>query len=870
MLLTTSTIVSSQKTTIKGFVKDSLQNPLFNANIIAKPQKDNLNMAFAISDELGRYKLILLTNETYNITVSYLGYKTVSYNITTQKNKVKNFILNEFQNQLDEVVIELPVTIKNDTLVYNTKHFVTGEERKLKNVLKKLPGVEVTGRGEVIVQGKKVTKMLVDGKFFFGGDSKLAVDNIPANAVDKIEVLDNYNEVAFLKNVSESDEMAMNIKLKEDKKRFVFGNVKVGLGNNNNYKTKTNLFYYSPKTNVNFIGNINSIAEEVFSFDDYLNFNGGTNIIFEDNFKLNKSDFLQFSDLEDLTKSKQQFSALNITKTTSSKLDVSGYFIYSNKNTNSLLKTFNNYISFNEQKTKKNNLKNILGIGNFTLKYKPDTNEEWSLKTHVKKNNSFKDNSILSIISPIENNINTFNDNKNWHVNTNIEWHKKQSEKHTFSTVINYTYNKGSLSNSWLTNTPILENLIPLNSPQAHINLQQLKRSKKQQFHSVFKDFWILNNNNHIYTTIGNTYLEESFNTNDVQLLEKNTTNNLFSNMLYLKHNDFFMGLHYKFRSGIFTFQQGVYLHNYQRNINQLNKITKNKWVALPDFLIKIAFNKSKNIQFNYNLETSFLKPYQLVDKFYLQSYNSIFKGSSNLENELFHSARLRYKRFSLYRRLTLIADIRYTKKVKGIKNAVAYEKTNRFITPILLNNADERYSINGILGKRIKKIRYNLSGRYNYSKSVQKFNTNFIDNSNKNYSFRIGAQTLFENLPKLNISYKMSIGNYTFGNSISNFTINEPSLKLKYSFLKGVNFSFDWTHYNYKNKRENTNSFYDIANAVLSYKKENSPWEFKCTLNNISKTQFKQNSSFSNYVISDTKTYILPSFFIFSITYHI
>ena len=97
----------------------------------------------------------------------------------------------------------MPVTVKGDTTTFKTEKFITGEERKLKNVLKKLPGVEVDKKGNVTVQGKKVTKMLVDNKKFFGGNSKLAVENIPANAVGDIEVIDNYNEVAFLKKDSQ-------------------------------------------------------------------------------------------------------------------------------------------------------------------------------------------------------------------------------------------------------------------------------------------------------------------------------------------------------------------------------------------------------------------------------------------------------------------------------------------------------------------------------------------------------------------------------------------------------------------------------------------------------------------------------------------
>ena len=336
----------SQDITLKGFVKDSLQNPLSYTNIIANPQQQKLNLAFAITDEEGRYSLKLKRGVTYNISISFMGFKSVNFNITPTKNISKNFILKETSNQLDEIIIELPVIVKEDTIIYNTKRFITGEERKLKNVLKKLPGVEVDKNGNVTVQGKKVTKMLVDGKKFFGGGTKLAVDNIPADAVDKVVVLDNYNEVAFLKNLSDTDEMAMNIQLKEDKKRFAFGDIEAGKGNQNFYNTHTNLFYYSPKTNINFIGNSNNVGNKTFTFEDYLSFSGGINAVFKGNFNFRRNDFSKFLQSQDLVSNRQNFAALNITKTTSNKLDISGYAIFSNNKTGSFFETINKEYNF--------------------------------------------------------------------------------------------------------------------------------------------------------------------------------------------------------------------------------------------------------------------------------------------------------------------------------------------------------------------------------------------------------------------------------------------------------------------------------------------------------------------------------------------
>jgi hypothetical protein len=269
---------NAQQILVSGIITDSLQNVLPYANILAIPQSDDQEVKFTITEKDGSYKLGLIKNQTYELTVSYLGYKSQTLTITTSdQDIVKNFVLLENPDQLDEVNIKYtpPITIKKDTITYEVTKFVTGEERKLRDALKKLPGVEVDREGNVTVNGKKITKVLVENKTFFIGNSKLAVNNIPADAVEKVEILDNYNEVAMLKGLQDSEDMAMNILLKDDKKKFMFGDIEVGAGIEDRYLLHPNLFYYSPKTNLNFIGDLNNQGIKSFSFNDYLDFDGG-------------------------------------------------------------------------------------------------------------------------------------------------------------------------------------------------------------------------------------------------------------------------------------------------------------------------------------------------------------------------------------------------------------------------------------------------------------------------------------------------------------------------------------------------------------------------------------------------------------------
>ncbi|QTD36275.1 carboxypeptidase-like regulatory domain-containing protein [Polaribacter batillariae] len=866
--------ISSQEITLSGFVKDSLQNPLPYANVLAKPKDVSKNLKFAITDEEGYYKLKLKKGDTLTVNISYIGYITNNFEFIASKNTKKDFILQQSSEQLDEIIIEMPVMIKGDTTTYKTEKFVDGSERKLKNVLKKLPGVEVDKKGNVTVQGKKITQMLVDGKKFFGGNSKLAVENIPADAVGNVEVIDNYNEIAFLKNVSDSDEMAMNIKLKEDKKQFIFGDVETGKGNQDFYKTNANLFYYSPKTNINFIGNTNNINEKTFTFKDYLNFSGGVNAVFKGNFDFTGQDFSQFLESADLQSSKQNFGALNITKTTNSKLDISGYAIFSNTNTSSFIENLNEYTNFNEEKTNKTDADNLLGIGNFNIEYTPNNLEKWHIKTQFKRTNNYSQNAITSLINTNTNTITTDRNLKSTYINQNIEWHKRQSSKHTFSTVLNYVYNKNNRNHFWQTKDPIFNNLIPIEKEQETFKINQIKNTKKQNIDAVFKHFWELNNNNHIYTTLGNMFLNESFLTKESQELDNGNINNFsiseFGNDLNFKLNDLFLGIHYKFRTGIFTFKQGFYAHNYHWKTNQQTNLSKNKWVVLPDFLAKIEFTKSKKIQFNYNLKTSFSDASKFANRFYLQSYNSVFRGNENLENNLFHNARIYYRKFSLYRGVLLNASLNYTKQIRGIRNVVNFDNINQFLTVKLFNNPSESINGNIRLEKRIKEIKYKFNVGFNNSIYKQEINNSIQINKNNNYNYKVGIETLFDNFPTLEIGLKREIGKFISSNNNSKFATLEPFVSIDYDFLKGFIFNFDYSRSNYQNKTLGQKNIYEIANGTLSYKKQDSAWSYKIIAQNIFNTKFRQSNSFTDYLISDTKTYILPRVFMFSIGYNL
>lgn len=866
--------VLGQSVRLSGVVTDSLQQPLAYANVVAKPFDTSKSMVFVITDDTGSYAISLKKNERYAIRVTYMGFKPSSFSYTPLENSVKNIVLEEASNDLKEVVIELPVSVRGDTITYHTDKFTNGKERKLKNILKKLPGVEVDKQGNVKVQGKKVTKMLVDGKPFFGGNSKLAIENIPADAVANVQAIRNYNEVAFLKNLSDADKLAMNIALKENKKRFVFGDAELGKGNDEFYKAASNLFYYAPKTNINFIGSSANTGTKTFTFQDYLSFQGGVNAVFSENFDWKGGDFATFLEPSDQLRNREHFGAINLNTSLNSKLSLAGYAIFSDTAIESLESNINTYANFVEQQRTAINTDNTLGISKISLDYAPNADVQWYFRTQVKRIRGTKNNAITSAIKGVENRITTGDRSSLGVVNTSAEWHKKGRGRHTYSAIAKYVYDTNSIGTDWLSTGTLLNGITPIDPNQQVVRVQQQRTTQKHEFSTVFKNYWVLHRNHHLYTTLGTQLNRQKFLTSSLQLLDSGETNNFqssgFGNNFMLDFSDVYMGMHYKLRSGKFTFKQGAYLHRYAWNTTQNEPSERSNWLLLPDFLMKVAFTKTRSLNVKYQLKSNLPEIAKMAGNYYLQTYNAVFRGNTVLENELYHDLSVNYSQFSLYRGVLLAMNASYLNKLRGFTNTVAFNSVNRFTTVELLSDVSEHWSMGANLEKTIGKLKYKVSADYFGTEFVQKIDQSLVKNKSHNYSYELGIETLFEKFPSIEFGYRGVHGNYLSSNQVNSFSSYEPFIEVTYDFLKSFQWNFDYTYHQYRNVALGVRNTYQLANTGLLYQQEDSPWTFKISAKNLWNAAFKRSNSFSDYLVVDTKTFVMPRVVLLSVNYRL
>jgi hypothetical protein len=279
-----ATVLLAQKNgSVKGMAVDTIsKQPVAAATITVLERKDSSLVTFTLTDNGGRFELKGLANGDYRLLITHVNYYNSNTFFTiSDKNKnaeLGNVVLHDRAKVLAEVIArneEPPVTLINDTVQYNAGSFKVQPNANVEQLLKKLPGVKVDKDGTIKAQGEKVNRVLVDGKEFFGNDPKIATKNLPADAVDKVQVYDKQSDQAQLTGFEDGNyEKTINLKLKKDKKKGMFGKVNAGAGNKERYEGRFNVNSFKGARQFSAIGMGNNTNAEGFSFMDILNFTG--------------------------------------------------------------------------------------------------------------------------------------------------------------------------------------------------------------------------------------------------------------------------------------------------------------------------------------------------------------------------------------------------------------------------------------------------------------------------------------------------------------------------------------------------------------------------------------------------------------------
>ncbi|MCW3117019.1 MAG: hypothetical protein JWM28_1101 [Chitinophagaceae bacterium] len=278
-----ATPILAQKGTIKGILLDTVAKlAIESATISLLQKKDSSLVSFSMTDNKGRFELSNVGHGEYRLMISHVNYhsslKVFKLDDKTEQLDFGIIVMNDLAKVLDEVVVTNdapPVTLVGDTVQYNAGSFKVQPNANVEDLLKRLPGVKVDKDGTVKAQGEKVSKVLVDGKEFFGNDPKIATKNLPADIVDKVQVYNKQSDQAQLTGFDDGNsEKTINLKLKKDKKKGYFGKVNAGAGTDERYQGRFNVNSFQGARQMSAIGTANNTNTDGFSIMDILNFTG--------------------------------------------------------------------------------------------------------------------------------------------------------------------------------------------------------------------------------------------------------------------------------------------------------------------------------------------------------------------------------------------------------------------------------------------------------------------------------------------------------------------------------------------------------------------------------------------------------------------
>ena len=735
-LLLISYVGFAQNLTIQGSLKDSIANRALNsATVSLVYAKDSSLVSFSRTNEAGVFNFKNVAPGSYLISVSYVGYipKWVPVLTGTEKTVEMGLIYMNDVNTMSTVTVNArrpPVVINGDSVEFNSENFKTAPNAVVEDLLKKMPGMEVDKAGGITVNGKKVTKVFVNGKEFFTGDPMMATKNLPADAVDKIQVYDRKSDQAMFTGIDDgSEETAINLKLKKDRNKSTFGKLNAGAGTPSVFDAQGNVNVINNEEQFSAIGGANNTNRQNFSGRNIVNFSGGgggrpgagggVSVNFSGG--SGETDANAQGIAETYSIGGNYSNLLNDKKTEfNANLSISDV----ERNNNSFSKTQNltpgnafnrisnsNSIAGNKQQNFGSTIDHKVS-DNFSFRFTPSlglqqtTNySEDSTQTYLTNGNLL--NSNATIASSASDAVNAA---------STLLLRKKFTKKgRTISSTITQSFNR---SNS--TGNQFTEQLSYLNNKLTNDSILDQQNTRKGENSSYSANL--------IYTEpLGkksllefNTYLSKSIGSSSRRIFDRNNATDRYDLLNTRLTNEFNSeytysggGMSYRANQKKYNFSTGVSLQRAVldgENISAKTKLSQSFQDILPNATFRYNFSQTKNLNLDYRTSTNQPSITQLQPVLDQSNINRQSIGNPDLKRSYVHNLNIRFFSSKILAGKSFFSTLNASTTNNSIVNYDSVLPNRTILTrPVNVNGA---YRINGSMnyGFGIKKLKSRLS----------------------------------------------------------------------------------------------------------------------------------------------------------------
>ncbi|NOG57399.1 MAG: TonB-dependent receptor [Bacteroidetes bacterium] len=740
LLLLISSIFSFAQFQISGIIEDVNQKELSFASVVLLNKIDSSVVSFGLSNAKGKYLLDVKDSGNYIMQYTYLGFQPKLIPLKTNWNQkqinLATVNLKETDIKLKTVKIEaerIPLKMKGDTLVYDAKAFKTEAGADVESLISKLPGIEVDKDGNITAQGKKVDKVLVNGKEFFGSDLKMATKNLDAEAVKTIEVLDKKSKTAEFTGIDDgNDTKTINLTLKEEYNKGQFGKIYAGLGTEDTYKGKLNYNVFNKKSQVSLIANTNNINEQNFTFSEYADFTGSSgrrqtingNAIYglggDQGIKDNIS------------------SGLNINHDFNKKLEVTANYLYIASDVLVENETFSSNFSkdkvFNTQEKTNSTSSADQHAVNAKMEWKIDSLTEieyqgnFSLAANVLNSQSasifFDEVYLLN-----RTNSSTNSDEENWGTSQEINLRRKfKKTGRSLLGTYNFSHNKANNFDKIINTKSRNE----LNQIQDFESLNQ-KNSASMVYTEPLSEKWFASlsySYSDEFDTPSRKFYDKEF---EYFTLNHNLTGTFNRDIIENKTS---LSLK-KSVSKKYNFNFGVSAAQVQVNTNLKNRDFQYYY---PFASLHYRLKGSQSIRFSYTTSTVVPSLSQLLTIPDNSNPNSFYSGNPDLNPEYKHSINLNYFHFDPLSKSSMWLGLSAsTSKDKVVNQTIINRDFTRTIKP---QNTDFYQAMNtyGSINRKIKKLKIDYGFRVNstYSNYDVYLNQNLSRVKSQTYTFSL------------------------------------------------------------------------------------------------------------------------------------
>ncbi len=880
---------AQEKYTIKGKVigaNDKL--PLESATVYFTSVKDSSMLEYTLTDKNGDFIFSVKKQEKpVFLKVTYMGFETHKEEVKeiNANRDFKTISLIESTNMLAGVTIiaeEPPIRVKNDTIEFKASLFKVRPDSNVETLLKQLPGFEVDSDGKITVNGKEVNQVLVNGKPFFDRDGTMALKNLPAEIINKVQVSDyKTKKEEYSKSESTSDNSSINLTIDKEKNKGYFGKFLGGYGTNDRYESSFIVNLFNNNRKISLLGSSNNINAPGFSMDEVFdNMGGGRN---------NRGGTTR-NIAKGITKS--NLLGLNYSDEWTKGLQASANYNFSNTETDNLYKSkainflpTGTFTTESRSKTKNENTSNKAGV---ELEYKaiPSIRIFAAPKFSTSKSNNYSESESSSRDETgiLTNNSNSKSDNQNISNNfgNTINFNKSFEKKaRNISVVLNNSNTKSNSNGFTKSETSYYATQTSDNRNQNNIseNTNDSYSAEIEYTEPITDSLRFKIGIEYNFSNATNDIRTYNFNTLDQTYSD---LNDLQSNYTSSKQNTIMpkAGIRFeknKFKVDINSSSSIVQYNNHSDYINQATDL--NKKYILPNLSGQFRYNidRSKALTTRYSYSVSLPSSNQLLSVVNLSNPLNTITGNPDLKPNEKHSANINYRNFDFRTRtgynLYLNSDF-YTNEIITSSIYDANRKKNTTYA-----NISGTYAISGggSWNKSIKQeanlLRYGIALNANLSTSKGFIDGVLFDASSLGISPRVYLNydygELFSVAPSYNFLYNETQYDNYLTKSSSN-VVHKLNIQTTNYWPKNWTWGNDFGYtYNSKLSSEFKKDFY-LWNTSLSYSFFDKNFIAKVKVYDLLNQNQSTVRTISATTIRDDENTILKRYAIFSLTYKI